>query len=69
MWARTHGCDWDEDFCLREVVARGHLETLQWMRVHEGVWDERISQYAVKYNKSEVLQWAKNNNCPGADNY
>jgi hypothetical protein len=81
MWARAHGCDWDEDHCLRRVDDFGHggrfipstfaesLETLQWMREHQGVWDERICQYAVEYDKPEVLQWAKANNCPGAENY
>jgi hypothetical protein len=69
LWARTHGCDWDEDYCLRDVVARGQLEVLQWMREHQGVWDERICQYAVEFDVPEVLQWAKANNCPGAENY
>ena len=39
------------------------------MRVHEGVWDERICQYEVEHGHAEVLQWAKDNNCPGAENY
>jgi hypothetical protein len=67
--ARTHGCDWDKDYCLQCVVARGPLEVLQWMRVHEGVREERICEYAVEYELPEVLRWAKDNNCPGAENY
>jgi hypothetical protein len=74
VWARQHGCDWDKDECLRlvvssDIVESGQLEMLQWMREHEGVWDERICEYAEWYDKLEVLQWAKANNCPGAENY
>jgi hypothetical protein len=51
------------------VVEYGQLEMLQWLRVHEGVWDERICEYAVEFGNAEVLQWAKDNSCPGADDY
>ena len=67
IWAG--GCDWDEDVCLLQVVNISQLEVLQWMREHEGVWDERICQYAAEMGKPEVLQWAKDNSCPGAENY
>jgi hypothetical protein len=69
-WAGVgHGCDWDEDYCLRDVVARGQLEVLQWMREHEGVWDERICQHAARIRRTGGVAVAKSNNCPGAENY
>jgi hypothetical protein len=45
--------------CLRDVVARGQLEVLQWMREHQGVWDERICQYAAEFDVPEVLKWRR----------
>jgi hypothetical protein len=58
IWARTHGCDWDEDECLQQVVGCGELEVLRLMREREGVWDERICEYAVEYDVP-VLHWAR----------
>ena len=78
-WARKHGCDWIEEHVLSEVVYRGKssistdmeevLDMLRWMRKHESVWDERIFEYAVQHDAPEVIKWAKDNNCPGAENY
>jgi len=70
MWAREHGCNWDEFTCAFAAEG-GHLEVSQWVREHGCPWEEHIPEsdrdccaLAAQGGHLEVLKWLHEHNCP-----
>jgi len=63
MWAREHGCPWDEDTCAL-AAAGGYLNVLKWMREHHCPWHEDTCHFAARCAPLEVLRWATEHGAP-----
>lgn len=50
------------DHCA-SAAEHGYLEILQYLRVHNCPWDERVADGAIKYGNLENLQWIVQNGC------
>ena len=83
IWAREHGCTWDEMTCAKAAEG-GHLEVLKWAREHgcpleedeptshqydneDATWGVQCCALAAKGGHLEVLKWLRFGSNDGED--
>ena len=42
-----------------EAAAKGHLETLKWIRANGGGWTSKAADYAARNGHLEIVKWIK----------
>ena len=71
IWPRRQGIHSTWRFCgptaiigtLRRAAGGGHIETLEWARLHGCRWDEGVCDAAIRGGHLDVLQWARYHGC------
>ena len=70
-WARQQDCKFPKrpytersESLTCYAAAGGHLEVLQWLRLHKFPWNDRVTSIAAREGHLEVLTWARDNGCP-----
>ena len=62
-WARTNGCEWDEEETCSSAARGGYFKLLKWARTQGCDWDKQTCNAAARGGHLKMLKWVKARGC------